>query len=88
LSIFLSGCSPFGNESFIDIFNKPISQLFSQKTSVDIISGASQTFETNPSTPAINYQGTVAFGSSYNQVSTTTNGGYKVYSTIQGPELQ
>jgi PBP1b-binding outer membrane lipoprotein LpoB len=84
----LTGCSPFENSSLIEIITEPISSILTNKTSVEIVSGGTQTIETNPSTPAINYKVTVSVGGTYNQTATTTNGGYKIYTTIQGSDVQ
>ncbi len=88
LSVLITGCSPFENSSLIEIINQPISHFINSKTSVEIVSGGTQTIDTNPSTPSLNYKATLSVGGTYNQTATTTNGGYKIYTTIQGSDVQ
>ncbi len=88
LLFIFSGCSPFGQNSLIEIVTQPISHFLNSKSSAEIVSGGSQTVETNSATPAINYKAAVSVGGTYNQTATTTNGGYKIYTTIQGSDIQ
>jgi hypothetical protein len=88
LGLSLAGCSPFENSSLIEIVTQPISHFLNSKTSAEIVSGGTKTIETNPSTPSLNYKAAVSVGGTYNQTATTTNGGYKIYTTIQGSDVQ
>ncbi len=94
ISVFLllSSCSPFGNEPIInDDIGSPIdqiNQIFQGKTTQEVVAGATNVVETNYSVPSQNYKLGISIGGQMSQVATETNGGYKVFTNIQGSAEQ
>lgn len=80
--LFVSSCSPFGNQSLIEDFSKSISELFEGESSKAIVAGATQVTETNAASGP-NYKVSASVGEVYNQSSTKTAGGYVVNASIQ-----
>ncbi|MEK6628921.1 MAG: hypothetical protein AABY53_09865 [Bdellovibrionota bacterium] len=83
VSVFLSGCSPFGNETVIGSIGNLIDQIFQGKASTEVNTGGTQQVETNPGNPAQNYKLSLSVGGQTSQTAVNTNGGYKVYTTVQ-----
>jgi len=82
--VFLSGCSPFGNQSMIEEISTTISNIFDGKTSPSLVSG-STSFEvsTMPTTGTTNPDGIPVSGSA-----TYVDGArqaYKVTQTVGEP---
>ena len=77
--LFLNSCSnPFGKNSLVQGISTGITTIFGGKTSTELLSGGAQQFNTSAS-----YQVSVSVGSYVSQDQTTTNGGYKVITTIK-----
>jgi hypothetical protein len=82
----LTSCSPFGSSSIIEKIGGSLIGEFQSKTSTELVSGGSQTLETNPGLPDQNYKVTISVGNQFNQPSTYTNDGYRVQATVQSNE--
>lgn len=82
----LSSCSPFGSSSIIDQIGGSLIGVLQSKTSTELVSGGTQTLETNPGVPSANYKVTISVGNQFNQPSTYTESGYRVQATIQSNE--
>ena len=86
LSVLMTGCSPFGNSSFIEGINKSIGEFFNLKADPDVVPGGSGYVETNPATPLQNYKVNYSVGHTFNQTAFITNDGYKIYTNVQGKD--
>ncbi len=86
LVFFISGCSPFGNSSLIDITNNIIADLFDTKTTQDFNSGGSQILVSNPTSgqPQDNHSVTLSAGNTFQQSSYVTPQGHTVEVVISG----
>ena len=97
VTLFLTGCSPFGNESLVEQISRVIEAVIPQKTSTAVLSSASSTL-TIPAVPAEGeFKVTHSVGDQYQQevsgtiaVDSTTllPTGYKVFSSVQGAQVQ
>ncbi len=96
VTLFLTGCSPFGNQSLVEQISRAIEAVI-QKTSTAVISSASSTL-TVPQFPIEGeFKVTHSVGDQYQQEvsgtiavasGTLTPTGYKVFSSIQGAQVQ
>lgn len=82
----LTSCSPFGSSSIIEQIGGSLIGVIQSKTSTELVSGGTQTLETNPTVPTQNYKVTISVGNQFNQPSTYTNDGYSVQATVQSNE--
>ena len=74
----LQGCSnPFGQKSLIETISDGVATIFG-KTTTTFVAGGAQKFVTPGS-----YNGSVSVGNYINQNQVTTNGGYKVMTSIK-----
>ena len=80
LTILLSGCSPFGNASLIEIVSNGISDLFDTKTTAELNSGGGRNLITSPASlnSADVHQITVSVGNVYQQNTYVTPQGHTV----------
>lgn len=85
-SIFLSGCSPFGNSSLIEQIGSRIADVFSTKTSADMNSGGSQDLISAPTSGLAGdvHQVTISVGNVYQQNTFVTPQGHTVEVMISG----
>ncbi len=88
VSLLLSGCSPFGGDSFINQIGRSLVPTVQTKTSTELVSGGTQELEAVPDAGApAGYKVSVSLGNQFSQSSVTTlEGGYRVYTTVQGNE--
>jgi|GEM_PF-5128726 len=74
---FLSGCSPFGGSSVINIISEGISDFFAEKHS-GVTSGATQYGETDPNDPTKNFKVNYSFAEPVNLNAVETANGFKI----------
>ena len=94
--VVMSGCSPFGNQSLVEQISRAI-EAVTQKSSTSVISSASSTL-TIPDVPSEGeYKVTHSVGDQYQQEvsgtiavasGTLTPTGYRVFSSVQGAQVQ
>lgn len=84
----MSGCSPFGGDSFINQIGRSLVPTVQTKTSTELVSGGTQELDATPDSGApVGYKVSVSLGNQFSQSSIYTNeGGYRVYTTVQGNE--
>lgn len=81
-TLFLSSCSPFGNQSLIEDISTAIENLFQGESSSVLVAGATQTAETTSlSGPA--YKVSASVGEVFTQQTLQTNDGYTVQTSFQ-----
>lgn len=87
MAVTLSGCSPFGGDSFISQIGKSLIGV-QTKTSTELVSGGTQELEATPDSGApAGYKVSVSLGNQFSQSSIyTVESGYRVYTTVQGNE--
>lgn len=83
---YISGCSPFGNSSLIEITQDIISDIFDTKTTQDFNSGGSQNLVSSPTSglPTDNHAVTISAGNTFQQTSYVTSQGHTVEVVISG----
>ena len=83
---YISGCSPFGNSSLIEITNNLIADIFDTKTTQDFNSGGSQNLVSSPTSgqPQDNHSCTLSAGNTFQQSSYVTPQGHTVEVVISG----
>ena len=86
VSFVMSGCSPFGNSSFIEQISDGIVDLFATKTTSDINSGGSQNLISAPVSgqPTDVHQMSASIGNVYQQSTFVTSQGNTVEIMISG----
>lgn len=87
ISIFyLSGCSPFGNSSLIEVTQDLISDIFDTKITQDFNSGGSQNLISNPTSglQQDTHSVTLSAGNTFQQSSYVTPQGHTVEVMISG----
>lgn len=82
-TLFLSSCSPFGDQSLIEGISTAIARLFKGEAPQAVVSGSTQVMETNPGLPAQNYKVSTSVGAAFEQNTLQTNDGYTVQTSIQ-----
>lgn len=80
--IFLSSCSPFGNQSLIEDLSSAIEHLFEGESSNTLVAGAIQAADTTSlSGPTYKVSGSI--GEAFTQQTLQTNDGYTVQTSFQ-----
>ena len=84
--IFLSGCSPFGNSSLIEVTQDLISDIFDTKITQEFNSGGSQNLISNPTSglQQDTHSVTLSAGNTFQQSSYVTPQGHTVEVMICG----
>jgi hypothetical protein len=85
-TLFLTGCSPFGNSSLIESIGSTISDIFSTKTTAEMNAGGSQSLISSPASASAGdvHQMTISVGNVYQQNSFVTATGHTVEVVISG----
>ena len=86
--VTLSSCSPFGNESIINIYDS-IAEIFDGKTAAEVNSGGAESVFSSPQSGLVadRHDIEISIGSSYSQASTITSpDGHEVLITLSGVE--
>lgn len=80
--LFLSSCSPFGNQSLIEEIGAALDHLFEGESSNTLVAGALQAADTTTlSGPT--YKVSASIGEAFTQPTVQTNDGYTVQTSFQ-----
>lgn len=80
--LFLSSCSPFGNQSLIEDISTAIENLFEGESSNTLVAGAIQAADTT-ALAGPSYKVSASVGEAFTQQTVQTNDGYTVQTSFQ-----